>query len=233
MPFAAAGAIAGIASAGVGIASSLSQKGAVSGGQSSANAAQLQALQQAREDLSPYRAAGSGAVGVAGDLSGANGPDAASAAVGNFYTSPGYDFRLKEGLRAVDAGASANGILHSGATIKAEQAYGQGLASSEFDKYYNRLFGLAQLGENAAAGSATGTIQTGQGVAQTDASAANKQADIYGNLGKGLGTTINGLFSNPQVASLFGGSGSNYNPNSTAFTDPNQFVMPGSAGSFF
>jgi len=206
MPFAVAGAAIG---AGASIYAASKQSDAIKSGQDSANAAQLQALQLERGDLAPFRTAGENALLRAGNLAGANGPDAATAAMGDFYTSPGYDFRLKEGLRAVDAGASANGILHSGATIKAEQAYGQGLASSEFDKYYNRLFGLSQLGENAAAQTGSGAITTGQGIAQTDASAANKTADIYGNLGKGLSTTVNGLFSNPKVVDwLGGGSGS-------------------------
>jgi hypothetical protein len=235
MPFAAAGAIAGVASAGIGLASSLSQKGAVAGGQSSANAAQTAALEQARNDLGPWRTAGGNALGVAGDLSGANGIDAARAAQGNFLESPGYQWQLGEGLRAVDAGAAAKGMLRSGATIKAEEAYGQGLAKQDFANYYNRLFDLSKLGESAATGSAAADVTTGQGIAQTNASAAGQQSSIYGNLGQGLSSTVNGLFSNPQVASYLGGlgSGSNYNPNSTAFTDPSQFVMPGSAGSFF
>lgn len=197
MPFAAAGAIAGVASAGIGLASSLSQKGAVAGGQSSANAAQTAALEQARNDLGPWRTAGGNALGVAGDLSGANGIDAARAAQGNFLESPGYQWQLDQGLRAIDAGAAAKGILRSGATLKAEEAYGQGLAKQDFANYYNRLFDLSKLGEQAATGSAAADVTTGQGVAQTDASAGAANSSIYGNLGKGLSTTANNLFSDP------------------------------------
>lgn len=207
MPFAAAGAIAGVASAGIGLASSLSQKGAVAGGQSQANAAQQAALEQARTDLEPWRTAGGNALGITADLSGANGLDAAQAAQANFLQSPGYQWQLGEGLRAVDAGAAAKGLLRSGATIKAEEAYGQGLAKQDFASYYNRLFDLSKLGETAAAGSADASTKTGAGIAQTDASAADKTSSIYGNLGQGLSTTVNGLFSNPSVKSWLSGSG--------------------------
>jgi hypothetical protein len=46
-----------------------------------------------------------------------------------FQSSPGYQFQLEQGLRAVDAGASAKGMLRSGAT-QAEQKFGHGLANS-------------------------------------------------------------------------------------------------------
>ena len=208
MPFAAAGAIAGVASAGIGLASSLSQKGAVAGGQSSANAAQGAALEQARNDLGPWRTTGGNALGVAGDLSGANGVDAARAAQGNFLESPGYQWQLGEGLRAIDAGAAAKGMLRSGATLKAEEAYGQGLAKQDFANYYNRLFDLSKLGEQAATGSAAADVTTGQGIAGTDTSAADKTSSIYGNLGSGLNTAVNGLLNNKGVQSWINGLGS-------------------------
>ena len=63
-----------------------------------------------------------------------------------FHTSPGYQFQLDQGLRAVDAGAAANGLLRSGAALKAEQTFGTGLADKEFaPDYYNRLFDLSKL----------------------------------------------------------------------------------------
>jgi len=49
---------------------------------------------------------------------------------------PAHQFRLKEGLAAVDRGAAANGTLNTGATPKAETAYAQGLATQD----YNDLF---------------------------------------------------------------------------------------------
>lgn len=66
----------------------------------------------------------------------------------------GYQFRLSEGLKGINAAAAARGGLGSGATMKALTRYGQDYASNEFDKAYgreyNRLSQLAGYGNNAA-----------------------------------------------------------------------------------
>lgn len=197
MPFGIAAA--GI-SAGAGLIGGALQSSATSAAADKAIAAQQQALTQARADLAPYRTTGAAALGVAGNLSGANGPDAARAAQGDFVQSPGYQWQLDQGLRAVDAGAAAKGMVRSGATLKGEMTYGQGLASQDFASYYNRLAGLAGLGENAAAGSGNQSVVTGAGIGQTIASAGQQQSSIYGNAASGLSTGINKLFSNQTVA---------------------------------
>ena len=216
MPFAAAGAVA---AAGIGLAGSAMQSSATKSAQSSANAAQAAALEQSRSDLAPYNTQGALATTDASNLLGLNGPDAASTAMGNFQTSPGYAWSFDQGMRAVDAGAAAKGLLHSGATLKAEQTFGTGLADQEFSNYYNRLFSLANLGENAAAKTGANSVQTGQGIAGTDVSSGAQQSSIYGNAAKGLGGTVNTLFSNPQFQSWAGGlGGSSYDPAAAGYT---------------
>ena len=212
MPFAvAAAAIPAVA----GIAGSVMQSKTAQSGQ---NAAQAQFAQE-QANLKPYNTAGQSALGVASDLSGANGPDAANAAMANFQTDPGYQFQLQQGLRAVDAGAASQGMLRSGATLKAEDTFGQGLAEQDFTNYYNRLFNLSQLGETAAAGGSPSAIAAGTS-AQT---AGTQQASIYGNAASSLGTSASGLLSNPtfqsNAKSLFGGSGANqlYTDNTSGF----------------
>jgi hypothetical protein len=110
----------------------------------------------------------------------------------NFQTSPGYQFQLQQGLRGVDAGAAAKGMLRSGATLKQEETYGQGLANQDFSNYYNRLMGISTLGETAAAGGAS-TANTAGALAQ---GAGNTQASVFGNAATGLSNTVNSLFSN-------------------------------------
>lgn len=200
MPFALAGAAA---TAAVGIGGAIMQSGATSSAASSARQAQQQALDQARADTEPWRTAGTNALNVTGDLAGANGPDAATAAMKNFYTSPGYQFRMDEGLRGVDASAAARGMLRSGATLKGEMDYAQGQASSEFSNYYNRLYDLSKLGEAAATNSADQSVATGRGIAATDIGAGNAQSSIYGNTAAGLGNNINNLLSNKNFQDLF------------------------------
>ena len=54
---------------------------------------------------------------------------------------PGYQFRLAEGRRALENSASAKGMLRTGNTWKDLLRYGQGAASSEYDKVYGRRLG--------------------------------------------------------------------------------------------
>jgi len=190
----------GVASAAIGTAGS-----ALMGNKAGQGAAQAQqTLAQQRNDLMPYREAGLAPLQAQQDLLGLNGQPAADAAMANFQSSPGYQFQLQQGLRATDAGAAAQGMLRSGAALKAEQTFGSGLANSDFNQYYQRLMGLSTLGENAAAGGASTANQAGA-LAQN---AGNTQASIYGDAAKGLGSAANTLFKNPNVQSwLSGGVG--------------------------
>ena len=142
----------GVSVSGVaGIAGSALQSGATSSSAGKATAAQLAQQQQERADLAPWTGTPGTANTDTSDLLGLNGPDAATAAMAKFQTSPGYQWQLGQGLRAVDAGAASQGMLRSGATLKAEQTFGSGLADQDFTNYYNRLFDLSKLGESAAA----------------------------------------------------------------------------------
>lgn len=164
-------------------------------------------LDQQRADTAPWRTTGAQALPATADLLGLNGPDAASAAMGNFTASPGYQWQLDQGLRAVDAGAAAHGMLRSGATLKAEQTYGQGLANQDFTNYYNRLYGLSQLGGNVAVGGATNVANAGinaNASAQAALGGANAQNSIYGNTSQGLQSTANTLLNNPNVQKTLG-----------------------------
>ena len=91
----------------------------------------------------PYTEAGQQGSTATQDLLGLNGPDAAAAAMQRFQTSPGYQFQMEQGLRGIDAGAASRGMLRSGATLKAEETFGQGLANQDFTNYFNRLYSLS------------------------------------------------------------------------------------------
>lgn len=90
----------------------------------------------------------------------------------NFEQDPSYQFRLNEGLKALQASGAARGTLLSGQGLKDITNYAQGAASQEyqsaFDRYrtqqsdiYSRLSGLAGVGQTA-----TGAIsQAGQNAA--------------------------------------------------------------------
>ena len=92
-----------------------------------------------------------------------------------FFKSPGYQFRQDEGIRAIDRSAAARGMLMSGGTLRELQRYGQGLASSEFGNYANRLSSLAGIGQGAAFD--TGRLGSAAG-AQVGAGASSLGATI-------------------------------------------------------
>ncbi len=93
---------------------------------------------------------------------------------GGFYASPGYQFRMDQGLGALDKSAAARGRLRSGAQNKAITRYAQGVASDEFGNYTNRLAQIAGLGGGATSQSANIGIQGARNV---------------GNAFTGIGTT--------------------------------------------
>lgn len=71
-------------------------------------------------------------------------------AVENFYESPDYQFRLKEGLDAVQNSAAARGGLYSGNTLRGITDYASDLASQEYGKWFGREQGLADRDYGAA-----------------------------------------------------------------------------------
>jgi hypothetical protein len=144
-----------------------------------------------------------------------------------YQQSPGYAFQMQQGLRAVDAGAAAQGMLRSGATLKAEQVFGQGLADTDFGNYWNRLQQLSAGGLTAAGGIATAATGGASNIAATDRGAAGADASIYGNMASSIGTSANGLFNNPGFQSWLGGGGSSGAPQMTGFAPA---LQPGQLG---
>ena len=182
----------------------------------------------------PYTEAGQQGLTASQDLLGLNGPDAAKTAMDRFQTSPGYQWSLDQGLRAVDAGAAAKGMLRSGATLKAEQTYGSGLADQEFTNYYNRLYNLAGQGLTAAGGVATANqnlIANEEGNATSQntgiTNAANAQNSITGNTLSGLGNTVNSLLQNKDFQSWIGGPSTPGNLSGYGATPSSYQTAPG------
>lgn len=89
-----------------------------------------------------------------------------------FQTSPGYQFAFNQGVKAVDAGAATQGLLGSGARLKALTEFGQGMANQEYWNYLNQLGNLMSAGQNAAA--QTGTF---------GANYANSASNLFGAKG--------------------------------------------------
>ena len=98
-----------------------------------------------------------------------------------FQADPGYGFRLKEGLRALENSAAARGGLLSGNTMRGLTRYGQELGSQEFTNAFNRY-----QAERAAR---LNPLQSLTGMGQTTATNIAGQA---GQLGQAMGANIIG-----------------------------------------
>ena len=65
-------------------------------------------------------------------------PDFAAPTWESIANDPGYQFRSREGRRALEASKLAQGTGRTGGTLKELMAYGQGLASQEYANAYDR-----------------------------------------------------------------------------------------------
>lgn len=66
---------------------------------------------------------------------------------------PSYQFRLDEGMRALENSAFARGVGMSGGTVRRALRYAQDYASTEYDKIYRRLAETAGFATVNPAGS--------------------------------------------------------------------------------
>jgi hypothetical protein len=76
--------------------------------------------------------------------------------------SPGYQFRVDEGIRSLQARAAAAGLLRTGRTLKELMDYGQNTASEEYQKVYNRRLKEWQEGSGLAERAYAGNLAAGQ-----------------------------------------------------------------------
>jgi hypothetical protein len=196
---AVAAATIGSAAIGAGASMMASNKAASSADKASALDAQRYA--QIRSDLAPYNVAGQGVLGplnalaMSGPTGG--GPDYVDLAYKNYLPgtmtqaqleqTPGYQFTLGQGLKAVQSARAAKGLGVSGAALKGAAQFATGLADqtykdqfniqqqrfadvtslsplqqNQINNQYSRLSGIATLGENAAAQTGTQGTQLAQ-----------------------------------------------------------------------
>lgn len=224
MPGLIAGATIGAGVLGAG--SSLLGAGKASSAAKDAANKQQQMYLQTRADLSPFVGAGAGvlpslnALSTSGPTGG--GPDYVAQAAGErpgqmtqaqLEATPGYQWNLAQGEKAVQSAAASRGLGMSGASLKGAATYATGLADStyktQFDiqqqrfadllnlntgqqnqlsGQYSRLHDTAALGESAAA--QTGTA--GTSAAATAGSYLNQAGLAQAAGGTGAGNALTG-----------------------------------------
>lgn len=167
---------------------------------SEAQKLQQQMYKQGRRDLAPYREAGVSALERYSDIVlGGN--------IKAFQESPGYQFRLEEGVKALERGAAARGGLLGGAQQKALTRFGQGIGSQEYGNYLNQLSYPIGLGQQSAAQTAQLGAQYAPGIAQSRLGVGEAQASgITGVANQYLGglSSIQGTFGSPTSSSIGG-----------------------------
>lgn len=163
--------------------------GAQTSATNQANATQRYIFDTQRKDMQPWR---EGGLKGFQELSNNKFMD-------NFQQDPGYQFRMNEGMKAINAGAAARGMGNSGATMKSLAKFGQDYGAQEYNNVYNRNFN--RLSALAGYGSGANSI-------------ASNAAQNYGNQVSanqiGLGNSIasaNINKSNQQMGMLTQGAG--------------------------
>lgn len=109
-----------------------------------------------------------GGTDAAPGVSVADAAAAASKAFDTFRNSTGYDWRLSQGMNALNSGYAGAGTLQSGAAIKGAIDYGQGMASQEFGNYLNALGNQQSIG-----------LRAGSAAAGVGGDVANSLGNIY------------------------------------------------------
>ncbi len=213
-PVVIAGAIAGagaLGSAVIGSGAAKSAANAQTQAANDANATQERIFQEQTALQEPFRQAGITGQNRLMQLLGLgtndNSPDfgkyAKDFGMSDFQADPGYDFRFKEGLKALNNSMAAKGLGVSGAGIKGAQQYGQGLASQEYQNAFNRyqvnranqinplqsLAGQAQSSANTLTGAAG---QMGQQIGENQLQAGNARASGYIGSSNALTNALSG-----------------------------------------
>ena len=118
---------------------------------------------------------------------------------------PGYAFRMKEGLKAVDAQAAARGGLISGAALKASQRFGQDMASQEYQNAFNR-YQTSRQNTLAPYQSLQGTgMQAAGGLSNAAGNYGTNAMGAYGGYGTAAGNAY-GNYGN-AAGSAYGAAG--------------------------
>lgn len=135
-------AIGSIGGAALGGAASLYGSSIAADAQKKAGQLEWQQYLQSRRDYKPWLEAGTGAINSLKNILLGGGSS-------DYLETPGYQFRLQEGVNALDRSASARGMLDSGAQRKALLDYGQSIGTDEYNQRLNRLGTLAGFGSSA------------------------------------------------------------------------------------
>jgi hypothetical protein len=175
--------------------------------QNKATQVQLQMYNQTRSDLGGYRDAGTNALNRYSDAMGLNGSGAQQGAWNSLYANnPAFEGAVSNANRDLSNSAFARGMGTSGNLANQLYANSAGMRYNAGQTTLGQIFGLAGLGENAAAQTGNAATATGQQIGQT-----------IGNAGLAQGAGIVGA-GNALAKGLSGWSGSSAGGNTNLWS---------------
>jgi len=141
---------------------------------------------------------------------------------------PGYQFRLAQGQKAAENQYNRGGGLVSGNTMQGMQDYIQGSASQEFGNafgrntatqtnIFNRLKGIADMGQSATGTTAQAATSAGQTIGSAQIGAANADAAGITGQAKAYGNTLQGMANYGTLPMYMGGPGGQQSPYSAFY----------------
>lgn len=218
-----------VAAAGIGAVGSMVAGSEQASGQEAAAGTQQNMFNTIVGQEQPFLQGGYGAEKTLSELTGGASPTGAGGAAsgtnlpGGYLTQtfnpteqdlenyPGYQFQLKQGNLALNSANSAGGSALSGAAMKNLMGFNQGLAATNYGNYFNqfqtqqnnifnRLQGIASMGQNAAGNLGTAGANLGSGIASAQAGAA-------GSIAGGIAGASNNIGQSMMMSQLMGNSG--------------------------
>lgn len=203
---------AGVLGAGASVIGSSNAAQAQESAAQQATAAQQGMFGVTQQNLEPYNQTGQNALQKANNLAGTFNFNPTMAQISQ---TPGFQFENYFGQQGVNNAAASRGLANSGAALKGAANYAQGLASTDWQNYFNANLGqyqanlgglqnLANTGEAAAAGVGAAAQQTGSNIGQNITGAGNAAAAGYntaaGAIGNGLSSIPSGLLTQQAIS---------------------------------
>ena len=143
-----------------------------------------------RADTAPYREAGRNALRQMMVQLGLEDGDS------TFTTTPGYEFRVKQGQRGVDNYLARQGMRLSGPAIKAVERFRQGTAADEYGNYFARLGNVAGFGPAGVRTAAASGARTAAGINSAIGNNAIARMNAAYNRGSAWNNAIQGGIGN-------------------------------------
>lgn len=107
--------------------------------------------------------------------------------------TPGYQFQLDQGLKAIQNSAAKRGILYSGTTLQDLQRFGNNLAAQTYGQRLSSLADLVAQGYTASNEISQLMQNQGSNISQLLSTQGQKTADLYQTAGSNLGTLYGNL----------------------------------------